>query len=302
MQIALLAISKIFNILLFPFKGLPQFFGFSIIALITGFLAVLIFKHVSNQKLLKAVMKRIKLHFTEIILYKDDIRLILSAQRQILKQNFIYFVHTIKPALPIVAIVLLILSQINIRYSIQSISPGEPVTVKVKTSDIPQNQNPLDIELDLPESMELVTPAFHIPGEREIEWRIRGKREGGFVINFRVKSNNRGQSDGSGAKLMQNSSGDQNDVSQQIYRKDIIIGPFIAPFSPHLGKKGILEPFFNPLEELLPKSAPIESIDIGYKPRYFKMPGFGLNIHWLVAFLVIAILFGLICRKILKVS
>ncbi len=296
MRTFLLFITKIFNILLWPLKGLPGFLSLSFIALITGFLAVLIFKHVSDQKMLKKTMNRIKLHFTEIIIYRDDIRQILHAQKEILKQNLFYFVHTIKPAIPIVAIVLIILSQMNIRYSFQFISPGEPVIVKVTRKDPVKIHNPFDIELKLPEGLEVVTPAFHIPGGREIEWRIRGEHKGRFDLEFSIRCESEAVQGDSKTHI------NKNAITGKTIKKNILIGASNAPFSPHLGRKGFFEILFNPLEELLPNDAPIDAIDIGYKSRSFKLGFLGLKVHWLVAFLVIAVAFGIICRKILKVS
>lgn len=280
MGIFLFIIGKIFDIILWPLKGFPPFFGLGFIAIITGFLAVLIFKYASDQKALKKIMTQIKLHFAEIILYKDDISQILHAQKEILKQNLRYFVRTIKPAIPIVAMVLLILSQLNIRYSIHTLSPGEPITVKVTKEDTTKhNPNPEDsqeVELILPDGIQIVTPAFHMMGSRQIEWRITGTQTGEFTIGFKV--------------------------GEQTFQKRILIGPYHHPFSPHLGKQGFIEMFFNPLEPLLPNDSPIEAIDLGYEARTFNLGIFGLRVHWLVAFLVIAIAFGLVCRKLLKVS
>lgn len=266
---------KTFDVMLLPFKELPVFFGLLVISLITGYLAVVIFKYVSNQKALKEIMNRIKMHFAEILLYRDDFRQILFAQKEILKYNFLYFIRTIKPAIPIVVIVLTILSQINLRYSFQPVSPDEPLTVKVTMSNNPEAGNKEDVILYLPHGFEAVSPAFHMASE-QIEWKINGSRTGEFDLAFQV--------------------------GQDIFHKKVLIGKPTMPFSPHLGKQGFVEKVFNPLEELLPENSPIEAIDLGYQARNFNLGVFGWSVHWLVAFLVIAIIFGLYCRKLLKVS
>lgn len=268
-------IVKIFDIILLPFREMPSFFTFSCIALLTGYLAVAIFKYVSDQKALKEIMNRIKVHFAEILLYRDDFRQILFAQKEILKYNFLYFIRTIKPAIPIVAIVLLILSQINLRYSFRPISPDESLTVKVSMSNNPGIENTEDVILYLPYGFEAVSPAFHLAKE-QIEWKIKSSRTGEFDLAFQV--------------------------GQNIFHKKVLIGKPTRPFSPHLGKQGFVEKVFNPLEELLPSDSPIKSIDLGYQARTFNLGVFGWSIHWLVTFLVIAIAFGLFCRKLLKVS
>ena len=268
-------IVKLFDIILLPFRELPAVFGFSFIALFTGYLAVAIFKYVSDQKALKEIMNRIKVHFAEILLYRDDIRQILFAQKEILKNNFLYFIKTIKPAIPIVVIVLTIVSQINLRYSFRPISPDEPLTVKVSMSNNPEIENSKDVTLYLPYGFESVSPAFHLPGD-QIEWKIKSRRTGEFDLAFQA--------------------------GQNIFHKNVLIGKPIYPFSPHLGKQGFVEKIFNPLEKLLPSDSPVKSIDLGYQARTFNLGVFGWSIHWLVAFLIIAIAFGLFCRKLLKVS
>jgi uncharacterized membrane protein (DUF106 family) len=276
MQLFFSIIIKSFNIILLPFKDLPPLAGLSFIALVTGFLAVLIFKYVSNQKALKEIMNRIKIHFAEIILYKDDFRQILLAQKEILKNNFSYFIRTIKPAIPIVAIVLLILSQMNIRYSFSPVLPGEPLTVKLSVRDNPGIETREDVKMLPPFGIKIVTPAFHSPGTGQIEWRIKGNWEGVYDLVFKIGQNS--------------------------YQKRVLIGPPNEPFSPHLGKEGFVEKVFNPLEKLLPIDSPVAAIDLDYQSRFFKLGISDWSIHWLVAFLVIAIAFGLICRKLLKVS
>ena len=275
MELFISIIGKIFDFVLLPFRELPPFFGFFFIALITGYLAVAIFKYVSDQKALKEIMTRIKVHFAEILLYKDDFRQILLAQKEIFKNNFLYFIRTIKPAIPIVVVVLTILSQMNIRYSFQPISPDEPLVVKVSIADNPVNEDTEDVKLYLPYGFEAVTPAFHL-AEKQIEWRIKSSITGEFDLAFQV--------------------------GQNIFHKKILIGEPTRAFSPHLGKQGFVEKIFNPLEELLPSNSPLESIDLGYQARSFNLGVFGWSMHWLVAFLVIAIAFGLLCRKLLKVS
>ena len=276
MGIFLSIVGKSFDLILWPFRDFPPFWGLAFIAVVTGFLAVFIFKYVSDQKALKEIMNNIKVHFAEIILYKDDMRQILHAQKEILKNNFFYFIRTIKPAIPIVAIVLLILSQINIRYSIRPILPEEPITVKVTMADNPGEEVAEDVKLLLPMGFKLVTPAFHSFETNQVEWRIMGTRAGEFNLEFRTGENT--------------------------YGKRILIGPPDQPFSPHLGQKRLVEKMFNPLEELLPVDSTVSAIDLEYQARSFSLGIFDWSIHWLVAFLVIAIVFGLFCRKLLTVS
>jgi hypothetical protein len=164
----------------------------------------------------------------------------------------------------------------NIRYSFRPIPTDEPFTVKVTMGDNPGIEDSENISLFLPYGFEALSPPFHLSEAQQIEWRLKGNRSGEFDLAFQAGT--------------------------RIFHKKVLIGLPDQPFSPHLGKKSFVERIFNPLEELLPDDSPIKAIDLGYQSRSFHLGVFGWSMHWLVAFLVIAIAFGLVCRKLLKVS
>ncbi|MGA1823767.1 MAG: hypothetical protein ACMUIP_03815 [bacterium] len=269
MKIFLRILGALFNLVLLPFSLLPDIYGFFFIAIGAGFCAVVIFKYISNQKELKRIMANIKLSFMEIYLYKDDLSQVLQSQKEILKDNFAYFKYSTIAAIPIMCCVLLILSQVNLKYSLKPIKPGEAFTIKVTMAPNP-TLNPDDVMLHTPDEIEVITPGFHMAEKYEIEWQLKALKEGDFEISV--------------------------NYGAEESKKQIVIGSSTRLYSPHIGKAGLVERIFNPIEDLLPAEASIHAIDITYKPRYF------IKMHWLVAFLVIAIAAGLLFRKILKVS
>jgi len=274
MKLILSIIGAIFNIALIPFGRLNPIFGFTFISVLSGLLAVVIFKYISNQKKLKRIMKEIKLYFLEIFIYKDNLSQILLSQKKIIINNFAYLKYALLAAIPIMCTILLILSQINLIYSIKPINPEETFTIGVKLT-ANKNQNPDDIKLSLPDQLELITQfGFFLEETNEIEWQLKVLNTGLYTIGIKI--------------------GDEEE-----YIKQIVIGKSKKKYSPHLGKDGLLETIFNPIETLIPKEASIEAIDIKYKPLYFKII---FNMHWLLAFFIIAMGSGLIFRKILKVS
>ncbi|MGA1868095.1 MAG: hypothetical protein ACMUJM_06055 [bacterium] len=262
-------LGTLFNGILIPFSLAPPLYGFLFIAFITGLLAVVIFKYISNQKELKRIMGQIKLSFMEIYLYKDDLSQVLQSQKHILKNNFAYFKYSTLAAIPIMCSVLLILSQVNLKYSLKPIKSGETFTLQVTMTPDP-GLNPDDIALHTPQEVEIITPGFYTSDHYQIEWQLKAHKEG----NFRVSVHYRNQE----------------------YKKEILIGSSTHLYSPHMGRASVVETIFNPLEDLLPADAPVSAIDIKYKPLYF------MHMHWLIAFLVSAIAAGLVFRKLLKVS
>ena len=267
-------IGLLLDFITLPFQGFDPFWGFFAICVILGAVAVIIFKYLSNQDKIKEVKNRIKIHFLEIRLYKDDFREILKAQKEILKNNFWYVVYSFAAAIPIMILVLLTISQINLRYGYTPIMPGQQFDVKVVyAQEADRRPEP---QLKLPEGLEALTPAMRLGGENEVSWQFQAAEPGNYKVGFKV--------------------------CDQEFTKDIIIGKISSPYCPQLMRQGFLAAFINSVEPPLAKNARLESIEIGYKPKHFKCIFFGWNMHWLIVFPLIAIGFGLVVRKILKVD
>ena len=267
-------IGLILDFIIIPFRGFNPFWGFFAICIILGAVAVIMFKYLSNQDKIKEVKSRIKIHFLEIRLYKEDFREILRAQKEILKNNFWYVVYSVGAAIPIMILVLLSISQLNLRYGYTPIMPGQLFDVKViYAKDADRRPEP---QLKLPEGLEAVSPAMQLGEEGEVSWQFQADRAGKYKVGFQV--------------------------CDQELTKDIIIGEITSPYCPQLMRQGVLAAFINSVEPPLAKNSRLESIEIGYKPKYFKCIFFGWDMHWLIVFPIIAIGFGLVIRKILKVD
>jgi len=262
------------DLIAMPFRNAEPFWGFMAICMVVTTIVVIIFKYLTNQKEIKVVKDRIKLHFMEIRIYKDDLREVLKAQKEILKNNFWYVIYNIQGAIPIGIVFLLALSQINLRYGYTPILPGETFDVKViYAKDADRKPEP---KLILPEGVESVTPALHLGGEDEVSWQLRASEAGNYKIGFTA--------------------------CDQEYTKEIIIGKISSPFGPQILRSGFLAALLNSAEPAIPEKALLESIEIGYQPKHFKCIFFGWNMHWLLVLPILTISFGLVMRKILKVD
>ncbi|MEW5803709.1 MAG: hypothetical protein AB1847_16570 [bacterium] len=267
-------IGQFLDLVAMPFQSLEPFWGFMAICFVMGTIVVIIFKYVSNQKKIKAVKNQIKIHFLEIRIYKDDFREVLKAQKEILKNNFRYIAYNTQGAVPVILLFLVTLSQINLRYGYDPIMPGEPFDVKVTYGqNADRRPDPL---LTLPEGFEALTPALRLGGENEVSWQLRASEAGKYRIGIQTCDEN--------------------------YTKEIVIGKISDPFCPELIRQGFWASFVNAAEPALPKKGLLESIEIGYQPKHFKCILFGWNMHWLLVLPILAISFGLVVRKVLKVD
>jgi hypothetical protein len=169
---------------------------------------------------------------------------------------------------------LLILAQLNARYGYRPLRPGEQAILKVKT--IP-GTNPLDLDMSIaPASgFAVETPALRLTEEGEIDWRLRAVSPGRHDIVLRWQNR-------SVVKIME-------------------VGyPSLRLLAPRKPGRGFFDLFFNPAEPPLPKGVPLASIELSYSGRGLSLLGF--NIHWLLAFFVLSLVFGFGLKGFFKVE
>ncbi len=262
--------NSFFDIFFYPFKSVDSIYGLCAISLLTAIIALPIFKHTSNQEGIKRVKARIMGHILELRLFKDDIRIILSAQKDILKFNIIYLRYTLRPLMFMMIPMVVIIIHTAVRYEYRPLHPGEVAIVKAKL----HNSNELSIKdreivLTASEGLSIETPPLRIDGGKETYWRIKAEREGTFRLGFKA-------------------------LGMEVEKRVLVSGK-VTRLSSETLKSGIVNSFFNPGETSLPESTVLESILVTYP--HAKINFFGWNIHWLILFFILTLGFGFILMK-----
>lgn len=266
--------SKIFDILFYPFRGLSLWYGMVFISFLTGLFMLFVFRYTSNQKGIRKVKNRIKAHLLELRLYKDSFATSFKAQGSILRCNLRYISYSARPMLVMIIPLILIIIQLFLWFDRQSLSPGEETVLKVTLTE---EYNPLEVNLTLEPSsgFEVETLPLRLEEEREIDWRLRAQEKGVYDIVL--------VSDG-----------------QKVHKR-IAVGQ--NPLSKVIPKK-VRKSFFAqaqyPGEKPLPSNSPVESIEVLYPSK--RMNLFGWNIHWLIVYFVLAIIFGFAFKGVFKVE
>lgn len=265
---------KVFEGLFWPFRGLNPWVGMVFIALLTGILMLIVFKSTSNQDGLRKAKNKIKAHLLELRLYKDSLALSLRAQGQILRANLRYIGYTIKPLLIMIVPLLLILIQLNFLFAYRSLNLGEQTLVKV---ELAENVNPLETDINLLASagLNVETPPLRIAEDHEIDWRISAAQEG----IHRLAVNLDGQSFTKSVAVAQDS---------------------LTRIGPLKTRADVWQELMNPVDPPLPPESPIRSIKILYPPKNLSL--FGWRIHWLVAYVLLSILFAFGLKGFFKVE
>ncbi len=266
-------LNKIFDAFFSPFRALNPLWGLSIISFITGIIMLIIFRYTSNQEGIKEAKEKIKAHLLEVRLFKDDMGLMLNAQKNILKHNFTYMKYSVMPMLVMMIPVVLILIHLNFRFGYSPLKPGDDAIVVLnmnKGIDV----NGTEAKIIAPAGIEVETPILRINEKKEVDWRIKAKKPGDFDLEFQI----------GGEK----------------FHKNISVTDKLTMLSTKRVASGFFDLIFNPAEKPLDQNSVVESIEIKYPPTDLKV--FGYKIHWLIIFFVLSIVFGFAFKGVFGVQ
>ncbi|MCZ6824657.1 MAG: hypothetical protein O7E50_03130 [Gemmatimonadetes bacterium] len=270
-------LSRVFDLLLAPFRGLPPVVGLLVLSLLTSVGMLLLFKVTSNQDRLSVVKRRMQAGIYEIRLFKDDLRSIFRSQMEITGHTLNYLRLSLVPMLWMIVPLFLVLVQLQFRFGYAALEPGRETIVKATFGEgFLAAVGPGDphVELGVPPGLRINAPRLWIPSLREVDWRIVVLEPGVHTLRIDVRGE-------SFEKVV--------DASGGLVRRSPV-----RPSSSFMGQ------LLYPAEAPLPRAAPVESITIEYPELRVSL--FGWKTHWLVAFLIFTLIFSFALRTPLKVT
>lgn len=265
-------ITPFFDLILFPFSGMAPIWGLFFVSVLTGIVMVIIFKYTSNQSAIRETKDKISAHFMEIRLFKDDLGLMLDAQKRILRTNLRYMKYSVLPMLVMIVPVVLILAQLGIRYTNRPLRAGESALVKLKLAE--------DAPLDIPISVEpgdgirLETSLFRMPGEGTVEFRIGAASEGEHELVIHV--------------------GDDT------IRELIVATKQVRRVYPSRTHSTFSAALLAPGQSPLPENSALAEIRVEFPPQTLTV--FGMHVNWLVFFFIASIAAGYSLKGVFKVQ
>ncbi len=265
--------TQFFTFLLKPFENGHAHGGMIFISLLTGAVMLFLFKLTSNQEAMKEVKTRISAYFLEMRLYKEDMSTVMGSQRRILLANMHYMKLAVVPAVVMIIPVILIMVQLNLRYSQTGLEPGNTAIVKVKAEegvDVVRE----GFRLSTGRGLLKASPAVRIAALGETDWKIRLLEQG--VHELKIASAT-------------------DEISIPVYGNKRLV-PVFGQFR----KSSVLEMILNPGAPRIPDGMPIKSIEVKYPSMSF---GWGIiELSWLWSFLLISMAFGVFLKFVLKVE
>ena len=274
-------LTRLFDVLLWPFRGLPPIWALIAISFVTGILMLWIFGKVSNQTKIRTVRERIRGNLIGIRLFGDDLGMLFRLQGRILRQTASYLGHSLLPMLVMLVPILLVLTQMNLRFSVRPMKPGEQAVVTVRLRDASPMRE--QIRLEVPDGVVLETSGVRIDDVsedfREVAWRIRAEESGEYKLLVKA--------------------------GVQTVDKDLSVGGGWGAVSALRTGQNFWEVLLWPGEPPVDASAEIESVKVTYAALPLTFLLWDVNAMtsgWLVFFFVASIVFGYAFRGVLGVE
>lgn len=266
-----LALTRVFDLLLAPFRGLDPLWGLAAVSLVAGVLLLWLFGKTSDQARIRDVRDRIRGNLIGIRLFGDDLGILFRLQLRIFRQTLTYLRHASVPMVVLLVPVLLILVQLNLRFAARPLEPGESAVLTLRLRQ--GSALAPDVALETPAGVVVETPGVRIPSLDEVSWRVRAERPGRHELTLRA----------GGASVT----------------KDLVAGGAWSSVST-LRTAGFIDALLNPGEPRIDGAGPIASVELAYPPLALSLFGFGVD--WLLFFFVASLLSGLAFRRLLGVE
>lgn len=268
------AIGSVFNLLISPFKSLSPIWSLTFFSLLIGILMLVIFRYTSDQKGIREVKSKIRAYIFELSLYKNELGVVLSAQKNIFVYNLKYIKYALIPMMFMIIPLALILIQLESWYGYRPLSPEESAIVSL-TFGKNGHSVPSDISLETTAGITVETPPLRIPSERQVDWRIRADTPGDHELMFNV--------DG-----------------QTLKQPVIVSDKGLMRVMPSVFDSGEWESVLNPVQKPLSGDPRVERIEVKYPSNSISI--YHWHVHWLVVVLVLSIVFGFALKGLFRVE
>jgi len=266
------ALAPLFDLMCWPFLALSPIWAMTAISLVSGIVMVWVFGKVSDQDTIKQIREQIRGNLIGVRLFQSDISVVLRLQRRIFGDTFRYMRYALVPMVVLLVPVVLIMTQLNLRFAVRPLEPGEPALVKAYVRDATVLDG--EVGLDVPDGVTVETQGVRIPSTREVAWRVRVDASGEHQMKVRIGG-------------------------QELETRLMAGGQWGAVPQRRTGR-GMLDTLLYPGEPPIPSDHLVEAVEIVYPP--LELGVFGWSINWLFAFFVLSMAFGFAFKGVMGVE
>jgi hypothetical protein len=261
-----------FDVVTRPLLAVPPQWAVALLSLVSGVLLVWLFGHTSNQGAIRNTRERIRGNLLGIHVYRHDLGVILRLQWQIIKDTVVSMRHMLVPLLVALVPVVLLMTQLNLRFAVRPLAVGETAVVKARVRSPSLLDEP--VALTAASGTQVETSGIRVPSEHEVAWRVRVTEPGRHLVTVRV--------------------------GDEVVEKVLVAGGVWASVPQRRTGRGWFDALLHPGEPTIPAGLKIESVDIAYPGLPLRF--FGMNLNWLILFFVFSTACGLLFKGILGVE
>ena len=266
------ALTPLFDLLCWPFLGLPPIWAMAFVSLISGVAMVWIFGKVSDQGTIKVLRDQIRGNLIGVRLFQSDIGVVLKLQGRIFGDTFRYMKLALVPLVVLLVPVLLIMTQLNLRFAVRPLAPGEATVVKAVVRDAEVLAETASLEADAGVTIE--TPAVRMRTAGEVAWRVRAATPGDHRLVVRIGG--------------------------ESVETHLVAGTRWGAVSQLRTGRGAIDLLLFSGDRPIDGSHVIEAVEVGYPGLDIRV--FGWTVDWLVAFFVLSMAFGYAFKGVLGVE
>src|SRR6266481_6797908 len=152
-----------------------------LISMVIGLLMVIVFRYTSDQKAIGRAKDRLKAHLLAVRLFQDQLPVVLRAYARILRGTARYLRLAFRPFLIAILPITFLIIQLDRYLGWMPLRPAQTFLVEARVEDQAAGN---EVELQLPPGLVSSAPAVHIPGDKEVVWRLVAQREGQYDIHI----------------------------------------------------------------------------------------------------------------------
>ena len=256
-------IGKPFDLMLGPLADRDPWIGMILVSFVASLILLAIFKYTSSQNRIRRRKNVMIARVLELLLFRNDIIVSMTALGRAVAANFFYLAWVLLPMLASMVPLALILTQTADWFDGRPLESGESVVVTARflPSHKVMNQT---ISLETSDGFTVDSDPVRIPSLNEVSWRVR-------------------TSDGAVGSLGVSANG-------ETFGKRVVAGLRMARTTRVRPSSGFWDQLAYPGEKVLPGGCPLASIEVQYPPSRLAVGD--KDVHWLIAFLVLTMLFA----------
>lgn len=261
--------------MLAPVARWPAWLVLVIVSAVSGVALAALFGRTSNQRALKAVAGRSRAQLMCMRLFKDDVKVALRCQWDLLKATGLRLWHSLPPMAVAIVPFVLVLAQLSLFFEHRPPAAGERVVVTLRAAP----GRWADVEattIQAPYGVAVETPALRDEGDRSVWWRLRIDDVPAGPLRWHV-----------GGDLVE---------------KSLVGGgaPALRAVSALRPGPGLWDRLLFPGEPGFPRGSAVESVEVRYPPR--STPILGFDVPWWGTFLIVSMLAAIVARPFLRVQ